>query len=211
MSSAINMSSHERTAAIRQALSAFMTPQQVSAAVALWQEKYSGKPTFSLQYFVRECCAQFSLEAQRSQILQGLVKALTDKHVKVATGSSSDAAVEGAEADAALHVFQLLFRQITDGAGLLRGQEIRRYVAAGLGKMNASNAVKRSLELWLTGSMPVIEAAVPLPVMTALINRAYVGLCEYCGPVEADRILHEAVTHTASSAAARQFAPQRLL
>jgi hypothetical protein len=201
----------DRTMAIKVALKPFLDTVQIETAVTLWREKYSNKPTFSLQYFVRECCALFSIEKERSLLLQSLVRELNGQRLNPQENVSHETSMSRAEADAAVQTFHLLFRQLVDSAGLLRGQEIQRYVAAGLPKMTSNKSVLRSLDLWLTGQMPVIEAAVPIDVMTALVNRAYVGLCEFCGPVKADQILHESVVKVAGSAAGKLFSPQRFL
>ena len=192
--SEFNAIQHDRSAAIKVALGAFLDPQQTARAVGLWHEKYAAQPTFSVQYFVRECCALFGVESLRNQLVQSLVLEL-----------------DGPRAEADVLTFQLLFRALTDSAGQLRGREISRYVADGLVKMPLAKDVKRSLELWLNRDMPVIEAVVPIPVMVTLVNRAYIGLCEYCGPVKADQMLHECVGRVASMPAAQQFHPRELL
>lgn len=211
--SEFNAIQHDRSAAIKVALGAFLDPQQTARAVGLWHEKYAAQPTFSVQYFVRECCALFGVESLRNQLVQSLVLELNSQRMKpVAEQAVRDkSSVDGPRAEAAVLTFQLLFRALTDSAGQLRGREISRYVADGLVKMPLAKDVKRSLELWLNRDMPVIEAVVPIPVMVTLVNRAYIGLCEYCGPVKADQMLHECVGRIASMPAAQQFHPRELL
>ena len=208
-----NAIQHDRSAAIKAALGTFLDPQQTARAVGLWREKYAAKPTFSVQYFVRECCALLGVEALRNQLVQSLVLELNSQRMKPVTDQSvrDKGSIDGPQAEAAVLTFQLLFRALTDSAGQLRSREISRFVADGLVKMPLAKDVKRSLELWLNRDMPVIEAVVPIPVMVTLVNRAYIGLCEYCGPVKADQMLHECVDRIGRSPAAQQFHPQQLL
>ena len=213
-----NTINHDRSIAIKTALGAFLDPQQTAQAIGLWQEKYANQATFSVQYFVRECCAMFGVESQRNQLVQSLVMELNGQRMKSMTknsarekSSSSNSNNDGPQAEAAMQTFQLLFRALTDSAGPLRGREISRYVADNLPKMSLAKDARRSMEMWLKGEMPLVEAVVPVPVLIDLVNRAYVGLCEYCGPVKADQILHESVGRIARTAAAQQFHPQQLL
>lgn len=211
----VNTINHDRSIAIKTALDAFLDPQQTAQALALWREKYAIQATFSVQYFVRECCALFGVESLRNQLVQSLVLELNSQRMqKVQEKPARDNRISvspSPENEAATQTFQLLFRALVDSAGPLRGREISRYVADGLTKMSLAKDARRSLELWLNRDMPVIEATVPIPVLITLVNRAYVGLCEYCGPVKADQILHECVGRIARTATAQQFHPQQLL
>jgi hypothetical protein len=211
----MNAPRHDRSIAINAALSTFLDPQQTDQALELWREKYATQSTFSVQYFVRECCALLGVESLRNQLVQSLVLELNSQRMQVVTertvSGHSNRADANARNEVALQVFQLLFQALADSAGPLRGREISRYVAAGLPKMSLAKDVKRSLEMWLNRDMPVIEATLPIPVLVTLVNRAYVGLCEYCGPVKADQMLHACVSRVAETAAGQQFHPQQLL
>lgn len=208
--SAIN---YDRSIAIKTALSEFLDPQQTAQAIGLWQEKYSNQATFSVQYFVRECCALFGVESLRNQLVQSLVLQLNSQRMKSVTEKvpREISNADGPQAEAAVQTFQLLFRALTESAGPLRGREISRYVVDGLPKLTLTKDISRSLEMWLNRDMPVIEAVVPVPVLILLVNRAYIGLCEYCGPVKADQILHECVGRVARTAAGQLFNPRQLL
>ena len=211
MSSVSNPVTHQRASAIQLALAPYLDGRQIERAIGLWQEKYASQPTFFLQYYVRECCELLGVESLRTQLVQSLVRELNSQRLNPRETAATDDSMSGPVAEASVQVFQQLFRLLINSAGPLRGREIAAYVASGLPGMALPRPVQRSLASWLDGSMPVIEASVAPKVLTQLINRAYVGLCEYCGPVKADRILHEAVSQVAGSPAARLFPPQRLL
>jgi hypothetical protein len=209
----MNAFHHDRSIAIKTALSAFLDPQQTTKAVELWREKYATQATFSVQYFVRECCALFGVESLRNQLVQSLVLELNSQRMNPGTERSVREKNNSVspQNEIAVQTFQLLFRALTESAGPLRGKEISRYVVDSLPKMALPKDAKRSLEMWLNRDMPVIEVAVPIPLLTELVNRAYIGLCEYCGPVKADHILHDCVSRVASTAAGQLFHPQQLL
>lgn len=195
---------------LKSAFDGLLDQQQLDTAIRLLRESYSGKTGFSVQYYVRECCAVLGIESQRSQMVQNLVKEINHRRrQKLMTSGATP--VDSAGNEAALVVFQTLFRTMTDSAGPIRSREIVRYVHATMDTLSLAKDVRVSLVLWLNGTMPVIEANVPVPVMTHLINRVYVGLCEYCGPVKADQLLHESVSTVASTPAGKVFHPNRLL
>ena len=201
----------DRSIAIGAALGAFMDAQQTSQAVQLWRDKYAGKPTFSVQYFVRECCALFGMESHRNQLIQSLILELNAQRMNSMLDNPVRHSVARGQTEIAVKVFELLFRAMVDSAGPIRGNDISRYVAESLSGMKLARDTQRSLTLWLNRNMPVIESDVPLPVLVQLVNRAYVGLCEYCGPVRADQILHDCVNEVAKADIARHFHPQQLL
>lgn len=203
--------SDPRSIAVRTALEVLLTPQQIARAMQLWQEKYARQATFSVQYFVRECCTLCGVEALRNQLVQNLVRELNRQRASHVEERVFRAQAETGDDEQALQVFQLLFRALMDAAGPLRGREISRYVADSLPAMTLSKDVRASLDLWLRQNMPVIEASVPQPVLTELVNRAYIGLCEYCGPVKADHILNDVVNRVATTPAGQAFHPQQLL
>ena len=58
---------------------------------------------------------------------------------------------------------------------------------------------------------PAIVLPIPETALTRLVNLAYVGLCEYVGPVKADRVLHEAVLMVETASAGSGFPVRRLL
>jgi hypothetical protein len=201
---------HDRTTAIKLALGAFLDSRQTAEALQLWQDKYAGQPTFSIQYFARECCTLFGVESKRSQIVKSLVRELYTQKLS-ADEPLLQSTITGPQAAAATEIFQLLFLALIHSTDPLSARDIIAYVEAGLPKMSIDKETQRSLQRWINQGKSVITMHLPLPVMIALINRVYVGLCEYCGPVKADLILHDAVSKVAKNKAAHLFHPEELL
>lgn len=200
-----------RGAAIRTALESLLDNKQLYEAMQLWQEKYAGQKTFSVQYFVRECCALLNVKTLRNQMIQNLVTELNSQRIQHADKKSVvDKGQETQNVDA-VQVFQLLFNELISRAGSLRGWELTSYVVAALPKMQLQDDARYALGNWLNHQAAIGNVFVPAKAMTVLLNQAYIGLCEYCGPVKADQILHEAVTIVAATKAGQLFHPEKLL
>jgi hypothetical protein len=202
---------HDRSVAIKSALAAILDAQQTAQALTLWQEKYAHQPTFSVQYFARDCCALFGVESERSQLVKSLVHELYVQKLASAKEKPQHGTMAGPQAGAAMVVFQLLFRALLETSDALRTRQITHYVENGLTRMNLDSDTLRSLQRWLSQSKAVIDVNIPQPLMVKLINRTYVGLCECYGPVKADQIMNDAVSKVSTSQSAQLFNPEQLL
>lgn len=201
---------HDRTIAIRQALSTFLDASQVSEALRLWQEKYASEPTFSVQYFARECCILFGVESQRTQLIKSLVRELYMQ--KVSTDGQGKAVMPGGpQASAAAQVFQQLLVELVNSAGGMQARNITHFVEAGLARTGLDAASLPLVQHWLRQGGTNLKIALPQQVMVKIINLAYIGLCEFVGPIKADQLLHEAVCRVASSRHGKLFHPEQLL
>lgn len=202
---------HDRSTAIRLALGAFLDARQTAEALQLWQEKYAGEPTFSVQYFARECCTLFGVESKRSQLIKSLVRELYTQKLSAPDTQPLRNTLNGPQATAATQVFQLLLQTMINSTDAMIARDIIVFVEAGMAKMSLDKDTLRALQRWLNQSKSVIDTNLPLPVMITLVNRTYVGLCEYIGPIKADLILHDAVVKASKIKAAQLFHPEELL
>lgn len=214
--SATRMTLEDKQAAIILALRPFLTTGQIQSALAIWTEKYADKPTFALQHFVGECCRLFNIENARSQLLRSLVEELSaggrKNHSQIEPPRHSAEVTPVNEADGrAVTVFQLVIEQLCVMAGAQHGKNVRHYILANLQRLALDRMTQKSLEMWLTDHMTTIDMAITLKHMQLMVNLAYVALCEYCGPVRADTMLHETIRLVAQHPAARGFAPAQLL
>ena len=201
---------HDRTVAIKLALSDFLDPGQVNEAVRLWQDKYSSQPTFSVQYFARECCQLFGVESQRTQLIKSLVRELYMQ--KVGTeGKEKVVMPAGPDAGMATQVFQLLFLALVNSVDTITARQLIAFVEQGLPRSGLDRNTLQTVQRWIKQESPRMGIALPLPIMVNIINRAYVCLCEYLGPIKADQILHDAVSRVAQTAQGQKFHPQQLL
>ena len=88
---------------------------------------------------------------------------------------------------------------------------MRRYVIGNLERVELNARARNELQLWLAGNQPSLDSAIPVSSMQLMINLAYVSLCEYCGPVKADAILHDAIQEASLRPEAKTFDPLKLL
>jgi hypothetical protein len=65
-----------RSIAISMALETFLDAGQTAEALKLWHEKYARQPTFSVQYFARDCCLLLGVDGRRSDLIKNLVREL---------------------------------------------------------------------------------------------------------------------------------------
>lgn len=180
--------------AIEAALTPYLSPAKLLEVLRLWEEKYALQPTFALQRFVNEFCQGGTLRAQRSQILQSLVLALSgvdgrplDKPM-VTPRAPADANHAPLQCCAAL--LETLFARLPGDTHV----RLRLYILDHLRLMKLPTGTQRALQAWLSQQYRIpADIGMDEAALRHLVNLAYVALCELLGPVKADRLLHEAV------------------
>lgn len=183
---------------IEGALSAYLSPDSLAEAMRIWEEKYSVQPTFALQRFLNEFChGNQVLRAQRSQILQSLLRALSGADGRPLETSRLPAARTPAVENVAVQCCTLLIEALLDRAPGDMKVKMRLYVLDHLPAMRLAQGPHRALYAWLSQQYRVPnDIVVELEALRHLVNLAYVALCEFVGPVKADKLLHEAVVFT---------------
>ncbi len=210
------LSQEERWEAIARAFGQFVNVEQVGQAKRLWMSKYSEKPSFALNHFVGECCKLFEMVERRKDIIQIALRELViQQHggqpSATKAGAAGEASAQGGAGDNALAVFQLVLGLLTRFAGDDAARGMRRYVIGNLERVELNARARNELQLWLAGNQPSLDSAIPVSSMQLMINLAYVSLCEYCGPVKADAILHDAIQEASLRPEAKAFDPLKLL
>lgn len=209
---------HKRQA-ISGALMPYLSEENLESALALWESKYASQPTFALQRFLSEFCTTATLSAQRSQILQSLIKALSGADGKPLARAGNRAGlaqpvppVGAHQADPSVTVFARLVENLL---GLLAGDlgiKTRLYLLENLATLKLPIMVQRDLRAWLSQQY-VIPATTRIEedALRQMVNLAYVALCEYLGPVKTDSLLHEAIQITERETRDAGFAVRKLL
>ena len=207
------LSQDERWEAIQRAFAHFVDGAEIPRARRLWISKYADKPSFALSHFVSECCKLFELPNRRKDIIQITLRELmVQQHGGTAAAKPELAAtVDDSGAHTALSVFQVVIRQL----GLLAGDDaargMRQYIIGNLDRVELDGSSRSELQSWLSGHQLQLVSAVRVSSMQLMINLAYISLCEFCGPVRADSILHEAIREAADCPEGKQFDPAKLL
>ncbi len=204
----------QKRQAIAWALTPYLSHDNLESALSIWEHKYAHQPTFALQRFLSEFCTTATLAAQRSQILQSLIKALSHADGKPIRQFEEAKAAPQAPASSlpAVSVFSRLVETLL---GLLpqdQAIKTRLYLLENLAKLRLPLMTQRDLQAWLSQQYPIpASTRVDEEVLRHLVNLAYVVLCEYQGPVKADQLLHEAVVSTEQATRGQAYSVRQLL
>lgn len=204
----------QKKLAIEGALTPYLSNDNLNKAIRIWEEKYSQQPTFALQRFINEFCDSATLMAQRSQILQSLIRALSgadgrprDKPMTVTTALSADTMDAGREGRIGCFT-QLVETILTRTPGDMHIR-IRLFLLENLAPMKLNALAHRALQAWLSQQYRIpADVILDESALRHLVNLVYVSLCEFLGPVKADNLLHEAVLLTE---AANNYPVRKLL
>lgn len=122
------------------------------------------------------------------------------------------------EAPAEQQVFAALITALQEGVRQGHGgdwDEFRQRALALLPQLRSTPAVREVARLAWGSSAEAPTArwliAAPEATLAELVNLTYVALCEALGPIDADRLLTEAVREAQRIPAARRFSPRRLV
>ena len=182
--------------AIEMGLMPFLNDEYLHRALQIWEEKYSQQPTFALQRFIAELCNTAALHAQRSQILQSVIRSLTapQEMPKVAAPAQVSSTKEMIAASAeVLACFSLLVETLINRCPEKDAIRLRLYLLENLPKLPVAPAVRRALHAWLSQLYTLNNIPLEVEAMRHLVNLTYIALCEYFGPIQADRLMHESV------------------
>jgi hypothetical protein len=215
------MTLSSRRRAIYTGLSCYLAYDELLSAVALWESKYADKPSFALNEFIAELASGGGRKLERARVYRELVGALTGPvaallpdpealltswRERMQHKSGAAAASPSEEALRTLEVLSGRLFQAMD-AGLLT--RLRSFVTGNLSVMNGSNEQRLHVRNWLEQNQSLEGVLLSLTQLRQLLNLIYVGMCEYLGPVEADRRLSQAVHLT--DAEQLPFAARQLL
>lgn len=205
----------QKKLAIEGALTPYLNDDHLLRALRIWEEKYSQQPTFALQRFINEFCDTATLMAQRSQILQSLIRALsgTDGRPKdkpMTTDEATAPAIRAAgKPDGSIDSFSHLIDDVFTRTPGDMHVKIRLYLLENLPGMKLPLLTQRALHAWLSQQYRIPDdIRIDEQALSHLINLCYISLCEFMGPVKADKLLHDAVVATESRC---RFPIRRLL
>jgi hypothetical protein len=91
-----------------------------------------------------------------------------------------------------------LSKALDNALGASRSDSLRRFAAGNLSGMQVDEARRLALRAWLLqGSEQGLIGLAP-EQLSKLLNLLYIGLCEFLGPVAADRLLSQCVEQVES-------------
>lgn len=206
---------------IAQVLSSYLHGDALTEAVIIWELRYSRQPAFAFQAFLSEICTTPALTAQRSRILQSLLRALTGEDGKLLKEPRSEFApalaalaesepapvlrkpairdrLSAQEEEALAGCVQLVntvfLRTPSDMNARMREILIEKLPALDL-SLPAENAIKA----WLTeGAQGPQDVFIAEGALREIVHLVHTGLCEFLSRTRADQLLKEALQQTES-------------
>lgn len=224
-----------RRRAILTGLRPFLRDDELQAALALWQQDYASQPVFALSGLVAQCCTRAELKPQRGSMLRALIAALalpsdqllpdiavSPAEVQTMTAhSKQQPKAQAAGPDEMTRAFMQLITALLAVSEPELQQLIRQRLQAGLESLGLPRLQKQAMWAWLSGMSEAqagasaqassLGQAYTLKPLQALINQAYVVMCEQLGPVKADHHLASAVNITQARMQGSRFSVHDLL
>ena len=209
-----------RRRAIYTGLAGHFSDEEVWPLLALWESKYAEQPPLPLNEFLAEVVLRTERKLERARLYRELVGALTgppsqllpdpEEQLAAWRQGRNEAVRQVATPDSAaqttfLALNQALLEQL-DGA---QQAALRRFAAGNLSGMGVSSELSTRLRIWLEQGGSDGIANLGLEQLRKLLNLLYIGLCEFLGPVRADRVLSQAVNRVEEQGV--EFSPRRLL
>ena len=209
-----------RRRAIYTGLAGHFSDEEVWPLLALWESKYAEQQPFTLNEFLAEVVLRTERKLERARLYRELVGALTgppsqllpdpEEQLAAWRQGRNEAVRQVATPDSAAQTtFLALNQALLEQLDVQQQQALRRFAAGSLNGMEVSQELGLRLRAWLEqGAADGVES-LGLEQLRKLLNLLYIGLCEFLGPVRADRVLSQAVARVEELGAA--FSPRRLL
>ena len=206
-----HLSVAQKRQAVEEGLKPFLPDDYLQDILEFWELHYSHEPAFVLQRFLNEICTTASLKSQRSQMLQSVLLALSARErdnqpaskktkpgkpvLRHAESLDMPTRFKGDEhAQSLMQCFTALSQRLFKTAPAQIDRSLRLYLMDTIPKLKMSSDTIHALRLWTGTDMELPPTSLlTIEDMQQVINLIYSALCEYVGPVKADRQLSMAV------------------
>lgn len=202
------MSVAQKRLAIAAGLRPYLQEDYLRDVMAYWETHYSQQPAFAVQRFLNDICNTPLLRSQRSHMLQSVIQSLSrppewtaSEPVEVVepvpTAVAHDAttlldpvqSLHDEQQSQQVACFEALIDTLLARHSVLEADQLRQYVLSHLDRVGLSKDCVRQMRGWLTGQHELQGGRFELKHLQKMVNLLYIGLCEYVGPVKADRAL----------------------
>lgn len=203
---------------IQQVLSSYLQGESLTEAVIIWEIKYSRQPAFAFQGFLSEICTTPALTAQRSRILQSLLRALTGEDGRLLKEPRSTTATLAAEnvaepapvrrapvirdrlsaqeEEALNGCVQLVNTVFARTPGDMNAR-VREILMEKLPALDLSLPAETAVKAWLTEGAPgPQDVYIAEGALREIVRLVHGGLCEFLSRGRADQVLKEALQQT---------------
>lgn len=204
---------------IHNVLSHWFQGEGLTEAVIIWELRYSRQPAFAFQGFLSEICTTPALNAQRSKMLQGLLRALTDEAGRplsapreedlVPIKSAAPAAIEprrpvirdrlSPQEEEALAGCVQLVNTVFARTPSDMNMRMRELLLEKLPQLDLSLPAEAAVKAWLSEGAPgPQDVFIAEGALREIVRLLHVALCEFLSRGRADQVLKEALQQTES-------------
>jgi hypothetical protein len=191
-----------RRRAIYTALIQFLADDDLWEALALWEDNYAAVANFTAQRFLSDILTTAELKAKRVRILQSLVRSLSapahtllpdpKEQLLVYRMRRGKTSAVTSSRDPLVVACSSLLSRILKGLDDNNRLRMRLFILDQLEKSRIDVVMRSAVRTWLSEQTRLQLDNAALSDLRKLINLAYIGLCEYIGPVAADAALNRA-------------------
>lgn len=197
-----------RRRAVYTALIEHLSGDELWESLVHWEDAHAGDATFSGHRFLSDILVTPEMRGKRSRILQSLVKAMSAPphtllpdpreqllvyRMKRGKAASSAAVSRDPRVAACASLLSRLLRNMDNDTRL----RMRLFILESVDRSKLPATTRDAVRSWMNDQTRlVLESADPRDLQR-LVNLAYVGLCEYIGPVKADAALSAALRQLA--------------
>lgn len=214
-----NMDIAQKKLVIQQVLSSYLQGESLTEAVIIWELKYSRQPAFAFQGFLSEICNTPALTAQRSRMLQSLLRALTGedgkllKEPRAVPTAIADSVAEpspvmrkpvirdrlSAQEEEALAGCVQLVNTVFSRTPSDMNARMRELLLEKLPALDLSLPAETAIKAWLSeGAAGPENVFIAEGALREIVHLVHVGLCEFLSRGRADQLLKEALQQTES-------------
>lgn len=185
----------QRSKAVHEALQPLLPPASLQKAVEYWERNFEQSGSGTIHQFVTDVCESNGLATQRSQMLMAVVAAVNPERTTAANGPIAEAGTSPAD-DAQVCAFENLITHLPAQMDGLTGEQLRADLIGSLRPHRFPDPFISRFRGWLLHRRSLRPVEVSASGLRATVDQLYVLMAERLGPVETDRILHEASQRT---------------
>ena len=212
-----------RKQAIMVGLSPFMALDACREAAGYWQEHFSRAPRFAIQQFIKQLVTPDNpLWPYRKEMVLNVTKvmALLPREIELQYAALFQGELDfpgvrdDSAHDAAQPVFEQLYQSLLarlEAEDYPTALRLRKFLREKMLQNGSFSMETRRLNSWLMGIETTLAVNLPREQMRGIVHHAWLGCCEYLGPVMADRILGEAVAEVEQITRGEAISPRVLL
>jgi hypothetical protein len=202
MSASTEKSLEYRRRAVYTALIQHLDGDELWEALALWEDNYAASANFSAQRFLSDVLNTPELRGKRVRVFQGLIRMLASpasdllpdprEQLLVYRMRRGKTSAVTSSRDPAVVACSSLLARILRGLDENNRLRMRLFILDQLEKSGIDVAMRAAVRTWLSDQTRLALDTATIGDLRRLINLAYIGLCEYVGPVAADAALNKA-------------------